>query len=650
MHSFIETERFAGLSLEAALRRLLSAFRLPGEAQKIDRIVEKFAERYCVENPGVFPIADAAYLLAFAIIMLNTDAHNPMAEGRLSQDDFVSMCTYQAEDGEFREILPPDEIKALYRNIVAEEIVLLGGEGVAAAAGAGTGSAPGSASKGKKGKEPGKLAAAVGLGQMSGPFWAGNAWDKQHGVDVERRRLLEVTAQLFDNSPGGGAGASLWRAATHAEHARPMMQVCGGAVAKALGAALSRAPSVQEAAPILYSYDQAIRLAALLYLEPLCEKLVSDLAAAASITSPAPPHTPLEARQVASLSRLISLGSCSEAGSLGSSWIYILRVLSDLEALKTSLSPASAPGGAQGGGAATAGSAEDSSAAGISSMGRLFARMGLSSTAAPPAASTTVVSERAGRRGPVAVREAPGMGAVIWAETVGAGLIDRTFAHSARLDGDAVLTFMRALCAASQEELDPGVPGAPPRVYLLNRVVECAFANGDRIRLVWQRLWTVVSQHLVSAACHPDQYVAMYAVEALRQLADKVLCRAELAGFSSQGDALRPFTAVLRGSDAAAVRELSTACIARAVDAHSARIGSGWRTVLEALGTAACDPSEAVVTQALDALAVVFGALYEPQGHACLAECVTAAMAAVGNPAPAAADLTTTGLYLFQAS
>jgi Sec7-like guanine-nucleotide exchange factor len=30
--------------------------------------------------------------LSFAIIMLNTDAHNPVCEGRLAKADFVSMC------------------------------------------------------------------------------------------------------------------------------------------------------------------------------------------------------------------------------------------------------------------------------------------------------------------------------------------------------------------------------------------------------------------------------------------------------------------------------------------------------------------------------------------------------------------------------
>ena len=35
-------------------RVFLSGFRLPGEAQKIDRMMELFAHRYCACNPGVF--------------------------------------------------------------------------------------------------------------------------------------------------------------------------------------------------------------------------------------------------------------------------------------------------------------------------------------------------------------------------------------------------------------------------------------------------------------------------------------------------------------------------------------------------------------------------------------------------------------------
>jgi Sec7-like guanine-nucleotide exchange factor len=58
------------------VRYYLNKFRLPGEAQKIDRIMEKFAKKYVSDKPKEFEHPDAAYVLAFAVIMLNTDLHN----------------------------------------------------------------------------------------------------------------------------------------------------------------------------------------------------------------------------------------------------------------------------------------------------------------------------------------------------------------------------------------------------------------------------------------------------------------------------------------------------------------------------------------------------------------------------------------------
>lgn len=43
----------AGQAIDQALRKLLGGFRLPGEAQKIDRIMEKFAEVGVVVVPQV---------------------------------------------------------------------------------------------------------------------------------------------------------------------------------------------------------------------------------------------------------------------------------------------------------------------------------------------------------------------------------------------------------------------------------------------------------------------------------------------------------------------------------------------------------------------------------------------------------------------
>ena len=66
-------------------RTFLSGFRLPGEAQKIDRLMEKFAERFVSCNPAAFKSADVGYVLAYSVILLNTDAHNPQVKNKMTK-------------------------------------------------------------------------------------------------------------------------------------------------------------------------------------------------------------------------------------------------------------------------------------------------------------------------------------------------------------------------------------------------------------------------------------------------------------------------------------------------------------------------------------------------------------------------------------
>lgn len=47
--------------------------------------------RYCRDNPNLFKNADTAYTLAYAVILLNTDAHNPMVTKKITKSDFVRM-------------------------------------------------------------------------------------------------------------------------------------------------------------------------------------------------------------------------------------------------------------------------------------------------------------------------------------------------------------------------------------------------------------------------------------------------------------------------------------------------------------------------------------------------------------------------------
>ncbi|XP_013013697.1 Golgi-specific brefeldin A-resistance guanine nucleotide exchange factor 1 isoform X3 [Cavia porcellus] len=76
LESFVSTFSFQGLRLDEALRLYLEAFRLPGEAPVIHRLLEVFTEHWRNCNGSPFANSDACFALAYAVIMLNTDQHN----------------------------------------------------------------------------------------------------------------------------------------------------------------------------------------------------------------------------------------------------------------------------------------------------------------------------------------------------------------------------------------------------------------------------------------------------------------------------------------------------------------------------------------------------------------------------------------------
>lgn len=58
MHAFVDQLEFTNIPFVEALRLFLQSFRLPGESQKIDRYMLKFAERYIAGNSQT-PFANA---------------------------------------------------------------------------------------------------------------------------------------------------------------------------------------------------------------------------------------------------------------------------------------------------------------------------------------------------------------------------------------------------------------------------------------------------------------------------------------------------------------------------------------------------------------------------------------------------------------
>lgn len=73
---------------------------------------------------------------------------------------------------------------------------------------------------------------------------------------------------------------------------------------------------------------------------------------------------------------------------------------------------------------------------------------------------------------------------------------DKIFTLSRSLHGDAVVDFVRALCAVSMEELSSN-PQAP-RKYSLTKTVDISYYNMERVRLEWAHIWQV---RVLSRSC-----------------------------------------------------------------------------------------------------------------------------------------------------
>ncbi|XP_036408393.1 cytohesin-3-like isoform X1 [Megalops cyprinoides] len=116
LKAFVELHEFSDLNLVQALRQFLWSFRLPGEAQKIDRMMEAFATRYCNCNSDVFQSTDTCYILSFAIIMLNTSLHNPNVRDKPTLERFSSMNRGINNGGD----LPDELLTKLYESIRSE--------------------------------------------------------------------------------------------------------------------------------------------------------------------------------------------------------------------------------------------------------------------------------------------------------------------------------------------------------------------------------------------------------------------------------------------------------------------------------------------------------------------------------------------------
>ena len=70
MYHHIDSFDFRGVGYIESMKRMLATFRLPGEGQKVDRIMEKFGEKFCKDNTDTIGSAECVYILSYATMML----------------------------------------------------------------------------------------------------------------------------------------------------------------------------------------------------------------------------------------------------------------------------------------------------------------------------------------------------------------------------------------------------------------------------------------------------------------------------------------------------------------------------------------------------------------------------------------------------
>ncbi|KAK0584989.1 hypothetical protein LWI29_021769 [Acer saccharum] len=116
---------FRDMNLDTALRLFIGTFRLPGESQKIQRVLEAFAERYYEQSQDILTNKDAALLLSYSLILLNTDQHNVQVKKKMTEEDFIRNNRHVNGGKD----LPREYLSELYYSICENEILMIPDQG-----------------------------------------------------------------------------------------------------------------------------------------------------------------------------------------------------------------------------------------------------------------------------------------------------------------------------------------------------------------------------------------------------------------------------------------------------------------------------------------------------------------------------------------
>ncbi|KAJ5661436.1 uncharacterized protein N7477_009052 [Penicillium maclennaniae] len=580
MHSFVDAMDFTKRRFVESLRSFLQHFRLPGEAQKIDRFMLKFAERYTTQNPNAFANADTAYVLAYSVIMLNTDQHSAKIKGpRMTKEDFIknNRGINDSQD------LPSEYLVSIFDEIANNEIVLDTEREHAANIGLQPSTSTGLATR------AGQVFATVGR-DIQGEKYAQASEEMANKTEQLYRSLIRAQRKTAVRD-----ALSRFIPATSVRHVGSMFNVTWMSFLSGLSAPMRDTQNIETIRLCMEGLKLSIRISCAFDLETPRVAFVTALAKFTNLGN----VREMQTKNFEALKSLLDV-ALTEGNHLRTSWREILTCVSQLDRLQL-LSDG-----------VDEGSLPDVSRA--------------PSTLDSPRKSmqSTRRSRPRSVNGPTAFR------AEVAQESRSADMVrgvDRIFTNTANLSHEAIIDFVRALSEVSWQEIQSSGHSDSSRTYSLQKLVEISYYNMTRVRIEWSKIWEVLGQHFNQVGCHSNTTVVFFALDSLRQLSMRFMEIGELPGFKFQKDFLKPFEHVMANSTTAAVKDMILRCLIQMVQARGDNIRSGWKTMFGVFTVAAREPYEGIVNMAFDHVTKIynerFGVVITQGAFADLIVCLT---------------------------
>lgn len=295
MYAYVDHLNFTGKDIVSGLRVFLEGFRLPGEAQKIDRLMEKFASRYCENNKTdtIFASADTAYVLSYSIIMLTTDLHSPQVKNKMTKEQYIKMNRGINDSKD----LPEEYLSQIYDEIAGSEIKMRAGANANALK-------ANRKSKELVSEKKRKLLYDMEMEQMA----------------ATARALMESVAHV----------ETMFTLAKHLEHVKPMFKLAWTPFIAAFSVGLQDCDSSEIAALCLEGIRYSIRIACIFQMELERNAYVQALSGFTLLTAKSNRIAEMKSKNIDTIKTLITVAH-TDGNYLGKSWLDILRCISQLE-------------------------------------------------------------------------------------------------------------------------------------------------------------------------------------------------------------------------------------------------------------------------------------------------------------------------------